>query len=523
MTSIIHRIRAAYRALFGAAAVAVVDTQAPPPAIRISQRAQWEAARGNGAVVTPYLTFAPAQPAPGVLPAGIAMDQAMSPPATSGWAESTAYHEGIGFLGYPYLAELAQRAEYRMIAEKWAEHATRRWIKLTGPDDAIKAIEAEMDRLRVRSVFNEAAELDGFFGRAQIFLDFGDANDPAELATPLIIDSRKIGPKRPLKALKVIEPVWSYPGRYDTSNPLTPSFYRPQNWYVYGKTVDASRMLTIVGREVPDLLKPSYAFGGLALSQMAKPYVDNWLRTRQSVSDMTHSFSTMVLKTNMGDTLAGGGGDDLFARVDMFNLTRDNRGAMVIDKNSEELENVAVPIAGLDKLQSQALEQLSSVSGVPLVILLGVTPSGLNASSDGEVRSFYAAVKAYQEKTFGEPLRRLIEVIQLSLFGAIDPEVKFEFEDLWEMSDKDKADIRKSDAEADAAYVQMGAVDPEEVRERLREDETSLYHGVDLSGPAPGPDDQLTDPEFLNGGKEVDPASPTTRGADGSGDPARAA
>ena len=116
MTSIIHRIRAAYRALFGAAAVAVVDTQAPPPAIRISQRAQWEAARGNGAVVTPYLTFAPAKPAPGVLPAGIAMDQAMSPPATSGWAESTAYHEGIGFLGYPYLAELAQRAEYRMIA-----------------------------------------------------------------------------------------------------------------------------------------------------------------------------------------------------------------------------------------------------------------------------------------------------------------------------------------------------------------------------------------------------------------------
>ena len=50
--------------------------------------------------------------------------------------------------------------------------------------------------------------------------------------------------------------------------------------------------------------------------------------------------------------------------------------------------------------------------------------------------------------------------------------------------------IRKSDAEADAAYVEMGAVDPEEVRDRLRNDETSLYHGVDLSGPAPEPVEQ---------------------------------
>ncbi|MGF6605041.1 hypothetical protein P3T23_009802, partial [Paraburkholderia sp. GAS448] len=47
------------------------------------------------------------------------------------------------------------------------------------------------------------------------------------------------------------------------------------------------------------MLKPAYAFGCLSLSQIAKPYVDNWLRTRQSVSDLLHSFSTMVLKTNL--------------------------------------------------------------------------------------------------------------------------------------------------------------------------------------------------------------------------------
>jgi len=487
---IIDRIRSAGRALFAGTA----PTETATRELRISERARWEAARGHGRAFDGDATFRPYTPPPGVRPAGaIAMDEAPPVSTATTWAAATQYHEGLGFLGYPYLAELSQRAEYRSIVEKWAEHATRKWIKLTGPDETVKAIEAEMERLRVRSAFNEVAEQDGFFGRSQLFMDFGDADKPDELRAPLAIDSRKVSPERPLKALKTVEPIWSYPGGYNTSNPLAQDFYRPSAWYVYGKTVHASRMLTFVGREVPDILKPAYAFGGLALSQMAKPYVDNWLRTRQSVSDMTHSFSTMVLATNMEDTLSGGSGDQLFARVDLFNATRDNRGAMVIDKNSEALENVAVPIAGLDKLQAQALEQLSSVSGIPLVILLGVTPSGLNASSDGEVRSFYAAVKAYQEKTLGEPLRILIDVIQLSLFGKIDPEVRFEFEDLWEMSDKDKADIRKSDADADVAYINAGVVDPEEARERLRQDETSLYHGVDLSGPAPEMGDTATE------------------------------
>lgn len=487
---IIDRIRSAWRALFATTAL----TEPEPRNLKISERARWEARRGNSRSFDGAATFTPYASLPGVRPAGaIAMDEAPSVAAATTWAGATQFHEGLGFLGYPYLAELSQRAEYRSIVEKWAEHATRKWVKLTGPDETVKAIEAELDRLRVRSAFNEVAEQDGFFGRSQIFMDFGDADDPEELRAPLVMDPRKISPARPLKAIKTVEPIWSYPGTYNTSNPLSGDFYKPSAWYVYGKTVHASRMLTFVGREVPDILKPAYAFGGLALSQMAKPYVDNWLRTRQSVSDMTHSFSTMVLGTNMDDTLAGGSGEALFARVDLFNLTRDNRGTMVIDKNSETLENVAVPIAGLDKLQAQALEQLSSVSGIPLVILLGVTPSGLNASSDGEVRSFYAAVKAYQEKTLGEPLRTLIDVIQLSLFGKIDPEVRFEFEDLWEMSDKDKADIRKSDAEADVAYINAGVVDPEEARERLRQDETSLYHGVDLSGPAPEMDDTATE------------------------------
>ena len=46
--------------------------------------------------------------------------------------------EGIGFMGYPYLAMLSQRSEYRQPVEVLAEEMTRKWIdiKAEGKDKA---------------------------------------------------------------------------------------------------------------------------------------------------------------------------------------------------------------------------------------------------------------------------------------------------------------------------------------------------------------------------------------------------
>ncbi|NML93793.1 DUF1073 domain-containing protein [Novosphingobium olei] len=487
------RIRAAWRAFWKSGTALPVAAVNPDiekaREMRISPVALYEAERHNAPVFLPERTFRVAEPMPGTLPAGMAMDSLPGSDALISYALSAEFaHEGIGFLGYPYLAELSQRAEYRHVASIWAEHCTRKWIKVKGPEDKVNAINAELDRLEVRDLFREAIEKECFFGRIHLFMDFGDWENRNETDKPIVLDKGKIGTAKPLARLDLVEPMWAYPGAYSAQNPLAPDFYKPSAWYVSGQTVHASRMLTLVGRPVPNMLKPAYAFGGMALSQLCKPYVDNWLRTRQSVSDLTHAFSVMVLKTDMDQVLSGGVAKNLFDRLDMFSRTRDNRGIFAVDKDREEFSNVSAPIAGLDKLQAQALEQIASVSGIPLVILLGVTPSGLNASSDGEVRTFYDKVLAYNEKVVGPNLKTLLNVVQLSLFDAIDPEISFEFESLWEMSDADKAAIRKSDAEADSTYINSGVVSPEEARDRLNDEEGGLYAGR-LSGPAPEPED----------------------------------
>lgn len=442
--------------------------------------------------------FTPYEPPKGVLPIGqtgkkLAMDAGFDEGDAFGMLGNVnaAFDEGYAFPGFTILANWAQIPEFRRPAEVYAREMTRKWIKIkaTGEEkkiDQIKALEAEFRRLNVQAVFREAIEKDGLFGRAQIFLDMGAESDqlePGELKTELTESSSKIGIGS-LKRLTVVEPIWSYPNRYNADDPLDSTFYKPTSWFVMGKEIHSSRLMTIVSRKVPDILKPAYAFAGLSLSQMIKPYADNWLRTRQSVSDLIHSFTVWTLKTDMTQLLNKGGADNFFYRMQLFNLGRDNHGINAINKDGEEFSNVSASLAGLDKLQAQSQEQQCAPAGLPLVYLTGITPSGLNATSEGEIEVFQDTLSANQE-IYTPFVSKVLNIAQLSLFGEIDPDIGFEWVPMRTMSEEQRANIRKVEAETDATMIGAGVISQDESRTRMANEEESPYHGLDLNMPLP--------------------------------------
>lgn len=475
------------------------SVSARPPGMRIDPAAVAHARATLAADAAPTANpYVLPEPLPGVVPDGAAtMAQDEGIAGAYGYALAASLGggggEGLSFPGFPYLAELAQRPEYRRISEIIAKEMTRKWIKLTSVGDEDKTdklttLGAALDRFCVQDVFRKAAEVDGFFGRAQIYLDTGAGDDAEELRTRLVASAAKVK-RGGLKRLSVIEPYWTYPGTYNSTNPLKPDFYSPTTWYVMGKELHASRLLTLIGREMPDMLKPAYSFGGLSMSQMAKPYVDNWIRTRQSVADLVHSFSTQGLKTNLDSTLSAGSGQELAARATLFNLTRDNAGLMVVDKDTEEFFNVSTPLGTLDKLQAQAQEQMASVAGVPLVKLLGITPSGLNTSTDGEISTFEDWIHSYQEHLYNAPLNTVIEVVQLSEFGEVDPDIRWHFIPLHQLSEAELATLRKTNADTAAVYIGSGVLSAEDERRRLAGEEDGLYNGLDPDDLPEAPDE----------------------------------
>lgn len=450
------------------------------------------------------VTFSVAKPAPHVLPKDkeLAMDALVGDIYAYASTDVT-FAEGLQFMGYPYLSELTQRAEYRRPAEILAKEMTRKWIKFSssGKEDKsekIGKIEAEFTRLHVQSLFRQATEQDGFFGRSQIYVDMGVDFNSEELKAPLLLKPETVKGKT-IKRLTMVEPIWSYPNFYEASNPLDPKFFRPQTWFVLGMEIHSTRLLTFVSHKVPDILKPAYAFGGLSLSQMLKPYVDNWLRTRQSVSDILHAFSVFVLKTNMSELLNGGAAEQLFNRLEVFNRMRDNRGLFMIDQATEDFSNVSAPLSGLDHLQAQSQEHMSAVVGAPLIVMFGISPSGLNASSEGEMKAFQDWVAGKQEADLSPNLTTVLHLVELSLFGEIDPDIGFAWVPLWTLDAKQASDMRKQDADTDAIYIDRGVIDPSESRKRIAMEKDSPYSNLDLDKKIVPPDQQANENDLMDG------------------------
>jgi len=421
---------------------------------------------------------------PGVVPKGVtapvlAMDYS---PYTSQFENMAASYSFSGFPGFAYLSQLSTRPEYRAFASSMATEITREWIDFTskqadGKDSSekIKAIEEEFKRLGVREIIGRAAAHDSYFGRGQIYIDIRGHDKE----TPLILSSRTVQ-KGSLNRISNVEPIWTTPSAYNAIDPSAPDFYKPSSWYMLGQKIHASRMMTIITRELPDMLKPAFNFSGISLSQLAEPYVDNWLRTRQSVSNLINNFSITGLATSMDQVLQGeDDGTGILKRAELFTANRSNSGLMLLDKEREEIVQVNTPLSGLDHLQAQAQEHMCSVSRIPAMILTGISPSGLNASSEGEIRVFYDWISAQQESFYRGPIETILQVVQLSLFGEIDPDIEFHFVPLYQMTPKELADIRAIDGTTSCAYVAAGIIDPSEVREKLAKDAESGFHGLD--------------------------------------------
>jgi phage-related protein (TIGR01555 family) len=469
--------------------------------IRMMQDEQVRTARNDAPVMLA---------APALMPSVVPADQ--KPAVAMDSCQSIYEYASIGipnfygtFPGYPVLAAMSQSSDYRAVAETTATEMTREWgrFKIDDPDadsgsdltdaqlEAFKMREEEQASVRqkkinqindafeqhgVRELVRRAIEVELGMGRAQIYIKLDHSDD----GLPFVTDPRGVK-KGALKGFRLIEPMWSTPSAYNAYDPTEADFYVPSKWFVLGKQVHADRLMTLVMRPVPDILKPAYNFGGISMFQLMKPYVERYQRTADSIAQIVQAFSLTVLSTDMSGILSSGESDaNLWLRAGIFNRFRENSGMMLLDKESEELDQINTPLTSLPELLTRAQEQMAGPSHIPLVKLLGITPGGIGNSTDGEIRVYYDYIMAQNEAHVGPMIKTFSDLIQLSLFGEIDPAIKWEFNPLYQLNAKELAEVQDINGRNAAQLVTAAIVSPQEARQALSKDEQSPFNGIDV-------------------------------------------
>ena len=383
------------------------------------------------------------------------------------------------FLGYAYLSGLQQNGFIRAGVEGLADDMTARFIELirtsdieNNDDDKINKINEYLNTFQIKELFNKAAALNGYFGGCLIFIDTGDE----DLLSAL--DEKSLN--HSIKNFVLVEPINTYPGRFNSSKPLAPNYFVPETWFVLGQEVHASRLLYLAADEVSMLLKPAYNFFGIAPAQIAADSVSHFIKDREAASRLLHKYSLLVFKTDMGSALYSGNPEELYSRVKVLADFRDNNSVIIIDKEDEDIVTVTTSLAGVTDVVRLSLELMPIMFRQPLTKFLGISPGGMNATGESDENNWNEYVLSQCEKQLRKPVKRLLELIQYDLFGEVDECIDFIFK--VQSSNDEVKEINNNKIKADT-YVQLttaGIISPEEARKALAEDEKSGFNSIDV-------------------------------------------
>lgn len=383
------------------------------------------------------------------------------------------------FMGYASLSNLAQKSENRVACEQSVNEVFRKGFKIKSNDtdndrsDIINQLEDAFEKLGVEKHLKKLGFNAEAFGQSHLFVKV--KGDDRELAKELMINPAKIK-KGDLEGFRVVEPIWVYPQGYNSLYPLRHDFFQPNAWFVLGELVNASRMKQLVMYPVPDMLKPSYNFGGLSLIQMMLPYVTNWESVRDDIPKIITTFRTYIWSTDMSTYLQDKTQFD--KRLDTLIYGKTNHGVMAIDQTMEKLEQMNTTLTGLADLLGQQQKLLCMPSRLSVTSLTGSQPSGMNASGEGEKEAQHENIANKQKSAYKPVLDWILKLVCLSELGDFYEDLYIDFNPLDEMSDKEIAEINKLKADTYSSLVQDGIITPEQANAALASDDDSGFNGI---------------------------------------------
>jgi phage-related protein (TIGR01555 family) len=361
----------------------------------------------------------------------------------------------------------------------------REWIDLVvGTEDGVDmdtaaAILQELDSLGAQSAFADAESYARLYGGSVILLGVDDGNDPSD---PLDFNS-----------IRSVEWMAAH-DRFDVEvesfygDPMQDKFGLPETYRLTG-TADASSNQGSPGIIAPfnTIVHESRVirFDGVRTSRRKRRENRGWgdsileryydvVRDFQGASHgimhLLTDFSQAVFKIKgLAKALASDKDGLVLKRLRMLDISRSMVRAVPLDADAEEFKREGAAVAGLADLYDRMMMRLSAATGIPVTLLFGRSPAGMNATGESDIRLFYDHIKSMQETKARPRLEYLIEIMLSARdgpTGGVEPESwNFEWNPLYQESAKEQSETRLNVAKADEIYLRNGVVEPDEVAE----------------------------------------------------------
>ena len=171
---------------------------------------------------------------------------------------------------------------------------------------------------------------------------------------------------------------------------------------------------------------------------------------------------------DLDEILAAGNEKKLQARISGIEMSKSLINAVMLGTD-EEYQRDSASVGGLADLLDRFMMLVSSVSSIPVTRLFGRSASGLNATGEGDLKSYYDLIAAEQSALTPE-VERLIKMIAVGNGLSEDEDYSWEWGNLNQLTSEQVANEERIHAETlrtnmDAAQraIQEGVLTPEQV------------------------------------------------------------
>lgn len=421
----------------------------------------------------------------------------MSGNNTSLWGAQSQYQVPIallnwygnqGFIGYQFCALLSQNWLIRKACAMPAKDAIRKGYMITKNDggklspDVLNAFNKAAKKYKLKSRMREFVTFGRIYGiRVAVFQVASP--DKEYYQKPFNIDGVRPGSYR---GIAMADPYWITPllDMDAVNNPDSQNFYEPTWWVVQGKMIHRSHCVIFRTEELPDVLKPTYYYGGIPLPQQIMERVYNSERTANEAPLLTMTKRLNIMKVDLAQAIANP--VDVAARVTSAAQYRDNYGYYLIDRE-DEITQTDTTLADLDAVIMTQYQLVASVACVPATKLLGTTPKGFNSTGEYDEASYHEELETMQEHDITPLLdmhhKLVIKSDIAPEFGTEYFEVEVNWHSLDAMTAKEEAETNEIKARTDVHLADAGAIDGQDIRDRIINDLDSGYNGLSAEAP----------------------------------------
>ena len=343
------------------------------------------------------------------------------------------------------------------------DDATRKWRSLLIPDgEKKKEVESLLKEYDIKGKINIAFKWARVFGGA-VIISIIDGEDMEE---PLDIEHIKPGS---LKNFIVLDRYNIYTDEINR-NVLSPNFGQPEYYTVArnGQRIHHTRLYKIMGETttLAEMERQNY-WGNSIFTNRYEPLSDSQI-VSQSISNLVYEANIDVYKIKGFMALMAEGNDDLVVkRLKVAHEMKSVINGIALD-SEDDYDKKQNTFQNLPDIDDRFIQKVAGAFNIPVTKLLGISPTGLNATGESDMLNYFDNIQSIQENEMRPVITWMDKIIIASAQQDID-EFEFEFLPLKQLTEVEQADIDLKRAQRDQVYLDYEIIDKIDVLSELAE------------------------------------------------------